>query len=125
VYKRQPQEGPEALLTTIRHINGLPVWGVKLQMLHVLKDADLSKTYEAGAFELWDRETYVETVCDALELLRPDIVIHRLTGDGKRENLVAPLWTTDKRRVLTEIQQEMLRRKSHQGMRYSGNNIVF
>lgn len=113
-----PGENKNVFLDSVKHVNSLPIWGVKIHTLHVLIDADLYEVYKKSPFPLPDRDDYVEYVCDALELLRPEIVIHRLTGDGKRENLCAPLWTTDKRRILTEINQELQRRKSYQGKRY-------
>lgn len=114
-----PGEGREDFLDTVRLVARLPLWGVKLQMLHVLRDSDLYESFQNEPYRLFEREEYVELVCDALELLPPNRVIHRLTGDGKRANLYAPLWTLDKRRVLTEINQELARRKSCQGKFYS------
>jgi radical SAM protein (TIGR01212 family) len=110
-----PGEDKSVFLNSVKHLTDLPVWGVKIQMLHVLYDSDLWKIYETRPFKLFDRDDYVELVCDAIELLRSDMVVHRLTGDGKRENLAAPLWTIDKRSVISEINIELRRRKSFQG----------
>ena len=112
-----PGEGREGFLKSVSHVSRLPIWGIKLHMLHVLKDSLLFDLYRNTPFSLPDMETYGEWICDALELLRPDIVIHRLTGDGKKENLEAPLWTLDKLSVITEIDREMNRRNSHQGLK--------
>lgn len=112
-----PGEGREGFLKSVSHVSHLPIWGIKLHMLHVLKDSPLFDLYRKEPFSLPDRETYGEWVCDALELLRPDIVVHRLTGDGKKENLEAPLWTLDKLSVITEIDREMNRRNSRQGLK--------
>ena len=113
-----PGENKNDFLNSVRHVANLPIWGVKLQMLHVLTDSDLYETYVEAPYGLFDREEYVDLVCDAIELLSPLQVVHRLTGDGKKENLYAPLWTLEKRRVITEINQEMNRRKSFQGRLY-------
>jgi radical SAM protein (TIGR01212 family) len=113
-----PGEDRKKFLESVKHINQLPLWGIKIHMLHVLNDSDLYDEYQKRPFELPDMEDYAETVCDALEILRSDIVVHRLTGDGNKENLIAPLWTLNKRRVLTEINQELQRRKTFQGRHY-------
>lgn len=115
-----PGEDKNGLISSVRHVASLPVWGIKIHMLHVLYDSDLYGYYLSSPFSLFDREDYIEAVCDCLEILRPEMVIHRLTGDGKKENLLMPLWTLDKRRVLTEIDQELTRRKSFQGCKYIG-----
>ena len=118
-----PGEGREDFLKSVSHVSHLPIWGVKLHMLHVLKDSPLFNLYRNEPFSLPDKETYGEWVCDALELLRPDIVIHRLTGDGKKENLEAPLWTLDKLSVITEIDREMNRRNSRQGLKSNSPDL--
>lgn len=115
-----PGEDQHHFMRSVRHVAALPVWGIKLQMLHVLTDSDLFKTFQKEPYRLFDREEYIELICDALEVLSPLQVIHRLTGDGKKEQVHAPLWTLDKRRVLTEIHQELVRRKSWQGKLYDG-----
>mgnify|MGYP000911662367 CR=1 FL=1 len=115
-----PGEDGQGFLRSVRHVAALPVWGMKLQMLHVLTDSDLYEAYLKAPYRLFDREEYVELISDALELIPPDKVIHRLTGDGSKDKVYAPLWTLDKRRVLTEIQQELTRRRSYQGKFHQG-----
>lgn len=110
-----PGEGRQEFLDTVKHVSSLPIWGIKIHMLHILKFSALYDYYQANRFDLPDLEAYTEWVCDALEILRPDIVIHRLTGDGDRKNLYLPLWTANKLKVLSEIDRELARRKSYQG----------
>ena len=77
--------------------------GIKLQLLHVLKNTDLASDYEAGKFKVFSMEEYLSILKEALSLLPPDMVAHRITGDGNKKNLVAPLWSADKKRVLAEF----------------------
>ncbi|MDE5864848.1 MAG: TIGR01212 family radical SAM protein [Lachnospiraceae bacterium] len=81
--------------------------GIKLQLLHVIKGTDLEKEYRAGRFHTLEMEEYVNLVADCIALLPPDMVIHRLTGDGDRRSLVAPLWSLDKKRVLNAINKRI------------------
>ena len=98
-----------------RFIAGLPVQGVKIHLLHVLRGTPLAAAYAAGGFETMAREDYVSVVCDQLELLPPGMVIGRLTGDGPAGDLIAPLWSRRKREALNAIDQELARRDSWQG----------
>ena len=92
--------------------------GIKLQLLHVLKGTDLATDYESGRFNVMDQDEYVQTVVDMIEVLPDDIVIHRITGDGPKNLLIAPLWSTDKKRVLNSINKEFRIRNTYQGKRY-------
>ena len=96
----------------------LPIQGIKIHLLHVLEGTVLADQYRAGEFPLLTREEYVSVVCDQLELLPPQVVIQRLTGDGDREKLIGPLWSVRKREVLNEIDKELARRDSWQGKKY-------
>ncbi len=100
-----PNETTERMLETISYLNQLPIDGIKLQLLHVLKHTDLAKVYEDTPFYLPTLDEYMELLGTCVSRLRPDIVIHRLTGDGPKELLIAPLWTSNKRLVLNRIQQ--------------------
>ena len=91
-----PGETREMMLETIQHVASLPVYGIKLQLLHVLKNTVLAKMYEAEPFDVFSLEEYCDFVIDCVEILPPNMVIHRLTGDGPRALLIAPLWSTDK-----------------------------
>lgn len=81
--------------------------GIKLQLLHVLKNTDLAEEYEAGALAVMDMETYVDLVAECIALLPEEIVIHRMTGDGSRKDLIAPLWSLDKKRVLNALNKRI------------------
>ena len=93
------------MLETISYLNKLPIDGIKLQLLHVLKETDLAKVYEDTPFYLPTLEEYLELLGILVSNLREDIVIHRLTGDGPKSLLIAPTWTGNKRLVLNSIQQ--------------------
>lgn len=110
-----PGESEEDILETIHYINRLPVQGIKLQLLHVLKGTDLEICYREEGFSLYTMEEYAEILFHALEHLRQDIVVHRLTGDGPKRILVAPLWSANKRQVMNYIHREMKNRNIIQG----------
>ena len=109
-----PGETPEMMLETVRYA-GRVSDGVKLQLLHVLRDTDLADDYAAGKFEVLTLEEYVDILCRAIEALPPHVVIHRLTGDGDKRSLIAPLWSADKKRVLNTVKQAMDSRNVMQG----------
>lgn len=110
-----PHETNEMIFETISYLNGLPIDGIKLSMLHVLKNTDLATLYEKEPFPTYSKEEYVELVIDCLERLRKDIVIHRITGDGPKDLLIAPLWSLNKRDVLNTIQKRLKERDTWQG----------
>lgn len=112
-----PGETPEMMRESARRVGQLDIHGVKLHLLHILRGTPLGEMYERGELAVMEREEYVSVVCDQLELLPPHIIIERLTGDGDREELIAPLWSRDKRRVLNGIDKEMSRRGTFQGAR--------
>ena len=90
------------------------VHGVKLQLLHVLKDCDLEKEYNEGKFETLTLEQYADILCECLDVLPKDMVIHRLTGDGAKKYLVAPLWSADKKRVMNYINKRIAEYKKQE-----------
>lgn len=110
-----PGETKEMMLETVSHVAALPVSGIKLQLLHILKETKLACEFKAEPFPLFELEEYCDFIIDCLELLPPDMVIHRLTGDGSRKLLIAPLWSTDKKRVLNTINKRLNERDTHQG----------
>ena len=112
-----PNETKEMMLQTVRYA-GERSDGVKLQLLHVLRGTDLLSDYENGEFETLSLEQYLDILCDAVEVLPENTVIHRLTGDGDKKLLVAPLWSADKKRVLNEMNREFRRRDVVQGRKY-------
>lgn len=111
-----PGETKEMMLETIQYINTLPIKGVKLSMLHVLKGTDLARIYEEQPFFTFDLESYTDLILLCIKHLRKDIVIHRLTGDGPKELLIAPRFSLNKRLVLNTIQQKCKRYQVYQGM---------
>ncbi len=110
-----PQESQDMMLQTIQTIGHMDIQGVKLQLLHVLKNTALEKEYQASPFPMFSLEEYCDFVIDCVELLPSHMVIHRLTGDGPRKLLIAPLWSTDKKRVLNTIQKRLKERDTWQG----------
>lgn len=112
-----PGETTAQMYETIRFLNTQPVSGIKLQLLHVLKNTDLAADYAAGKFETASFDFYVNLLIALLERLSPHIVIHRLTGDGPKNLLIAPKWSLDKRRVLNTLHHEMRIRNTWQGKR--------
>lgn len=112
-----PGEGREDMMRTAEAVSELSPHAVKIHLLHVLRKTALGEMYERNEFKTMSREEYVDIVCDALEIMPPETVIERLTGDGKREELIAPLWSLKKFCVLNEIDKEMRRRNSYQGIK--------
>lgn len=102
-----PGETPDQMKETVSYVGKSGADGIKLQLLHVIKGTDLEKDYQAGKFRALEMEEYVNLVADCIALLPPDMVIHRLTGDGDRKTLVAPLWSLQKKRVLNAINKKI------------------
>ncbi len=98
-----PFETPQMMLESAKYAQNIGVSGIKLQLLHVLKDTKLLKMYQNGEFDVLSMEEYFSVLKLILENISPDIVIHRLTGDGDKKKLVAPLWSADKKRVLNSL----------------------
>lgn len=109
-----PGETRDEMLASVREVDRLRFAGIKLHHLHILKGSRLEADYRAGKVALPERDEYVALVCDALELLDPGMVVHRLMGDGRSE-LVAPDWSRRKLEVLNRIDREMALRGSVQG----------
>ncbi len=114
-----PGEDREAMLATADAMAQLKIDGIKIHLLHVLRKTELGDLYQKGAIELLTQDDYVTLVADFIERLHPQTLIHRLTGDGPREILLAPLWSLNKWEVLNAIDAELERRKTTQGSRCS------
>ncbi len=112
-----PYETKEMMLETVKYLNNLKINGIKIHMLHILKDTLLNDIYEKENFHVLTKEEYIDIVCDQLELLDEKIVIHRITGDPTKEDLVAPVWLLKKFCVINDIDKEMVRRDSYQGIK--------
>ncbi|MDO4490495.1 MAG: TIGR01212 family radical SAM protein [Lachnospiraceae bacterium] len=110
-----PGENANDVLSTIQYLNTLPIFGIKLQLLHVLRGTDLALDYEKGAFQTLEMEEYLDLVISCLQHLSPDIVVHRVTGDGPKSLLISPLWSGNKRGVLNRLHQKMAQGKCRQG----------
>ena len=110
-----PNEDKEDMLNTVKYLNNLDIQGIKIHMLHVLKNTPLEYLYQTKKFHLLTKEEYIDIVTSQLENLRSEIVIHRITGDAKSDDLVAPLWTIKKFCILNDIDKEMKKRNTYQG----------
>ncbi|MCR5083615.1 MAG: TIGR01212 family radical SAM protein [Parasporobacterium sp.] len=110
-----PGEDKEMMLQSIKYVCNHAISGIKLHMLHVLKDTDLAKYYYENRFKIMTLEEYCSLLGDALSLIPKDIVIHRLTGDGPKKLLIEPLWSADKKNVLNTIHKYFKDNNIYQG----------
>lgn len=115
-----PGEDKKMMLQTAEYLSDSSVSGIKLQLLHVLKGTDLAADYEKGMFETLSMEDYLDILISCIELLPPDMVVHRVTGDGAKELLAAPLWSRNKKKVLNALHHNMKLRDSYQGKYWKG-----
>ena len=114
-----PGENTADILETMEYLNHMDIQGIKLQLLHVLRGTDLAADYEKGLFQTYERDEYISLLINCLEHLRPDMVIHRITGDGPKDLLIAPLWASRKREVLNMLHHRMKEEQSYQGRLFS------
>ena len=114
-----PGETKEMMLKSVEETIKLKPHAIKLHLLHILKGTPIAKMYERGEFLALSREEYVDIIVDALEIIPEEIIIQRLTGDGAKDSLLAPLWSLKKFCVLNEIDKEMVRRNTYQGRLYN------
>ena len=110
-----PGESTQDILNTMEYLNHQDIQGIKLQLLHVLRGTDLASDYEKGLFCTYERDEYISLVISCLEHLRPDMVIHRITGDGPKDLLISPLWASRKREVLNLLHHQMKENHNYQG----------
>ena len=120
-----PGESNADILETMEYLNQIDIQGIKLQLLHVLRGTDLATDYENGRFRTYERDEYLSLLIECLEHLRPDIVIHRITGDGPKDLLIAPLWASRKREVLNMLHHKMKEEQSFQGKRFIRKDLSF
>nr|WP_309099605.1 TIGR01212 family radical SAM protein [Fredinandcohnia onubensis] len=113
-----PQETPVMMMETAREVAKLDVQGIKIHLLHLLKGTPMVKQYEKGLLEFLSFDDYVQLVCDQLEILPPEMIVHRITGDGPIDLMVGPMWSVNKWEVLNTIDAELKRRDSYQGKLY-------
>ena len=117
-----PGETDRQVLETMKYLNHIAPFGIKLQLLHILKNTDLAEDYEKGIFEALTPEHYLDLLVSCLAHLSPDIVIHRVTGDGPKDLLIAPKWSLDKRKVLNSLHHRMKEQGIRQGDLYEAIN---
>lgn len=110
-----PHETTEDMLNTVRFAAECKTDGVKLQLLHVLENTDLATEFKNGNFDALSLEEYIDILCECISILPPEITIHRLTGDGDKNHLIAPLWSSDKKKVLNQINKALNDRNIIQG----------
>ena len=114
-----PYETKEMMIDTIKYLNNLDIQGIKIHMLSIVKNTKLAHIYESNPFNLLSKEEYINIVCDQLEYLNQKIVIHRLTGDPLKNDLIEPKWITNNIDILNGIDKEMKKRNSYQGCKNS------
>ena len=112
-----PYETEEMMLETVRHVNKLDIQGIKIHMLNIVKDTKLHELYMNKPFDMLKRDEYIDIVIKQLELLRKEIVIHRITADPDPDNLVEPKWLLAKRTLINDIDKEMVKRNTYQGIK--------
>lgn len=101
-----PNETTEQILETVKYVSSVTD-GIKLQLMHIIKDTDLANDYEKGLFPVLSLEEYAEIIRKCVEIIPENVVIHRLTGDGAKKDLIAPLWSADKKKVLNTINKTL------------------
>lgn len=113
-----PYETKEDMIETIKYVSSLDIQGIKIHMLFILKGTPLEKMYNLTHFHVLTKEEYIDIVCDELEYLREDIVVNRITGDPIKKLTIEPKWLFKKFCVLNDIDKEMVKRDSYQGIKY-------
>ena len=112
-----PGETKEDMIETVKYLNNLKINGIKIHMLHIIKNTDLADYYKEKPFHILTKEEYIDIVVSQLEYLSPEIVIHRITGDPKKEDLIEPTWLLKKFCVLNDIDKELVKRNTYQGVK--------
>lgn len=116
-----PGETKQDFYNTLSHVAACHSDGIKIQLLHILKGTDLAALYESGQCTVLTQEEYIDLVLQSIALLPPEMTIHRLTGDGPKELLLAPLWSSRKREVLNEIHKQLKQQNIWQGKEYKNH----
>lgn len=114
-----PGESREDMLNSVSYVAHSRVNGIKLQLLHILSGTDLAREYEKTQFHILTLEEYTDLICDSIELLPEDMVVHRITGDGDKKLLIAPKWSANKKLVLNTINKAMRERNVEQGKNFN------
>ena len=113
-----PGETEEMMLDTVKHLNTLDIQGIKIHMLHIIKATGMANLYEKAHFHVLSKEEYIDIVVKELEMLDPKIVINRITSDPDKETLIEPRWLCEKCQLLNDIDKEMVKRNTYQGIKY-------
>ena len=111
-----PYETEEMMLDTVRHINTLDVQGIKIHMLHIINDTGMANLYLRDGFHVLSKEEYIDIVIKQLEILDPKIIVNRITSDPDKDTLLEPVWLTEKCQLLNDIDKEMKKRNTYQGV---------
>lgn len=117
-----PLENYDMMMDTAREVAKLDVQGIKIHLLHLLKKTPMVKQYEKGMLEFMSADDYIKLVCDQLEVIPPEMVVHRLTGDGPADLMIGPMWSLNKWQVLNGIEAELKNRNSWQGKFFNRGN---
>lgn len=118
-----PGEDEKRILETIDYVNQIKPFGIKLQLLHILKDTDLAADYEKGLVPVYTKDEYLRILLSCINRLNPDIVVHRITGDGPKDLLIAPTWSLNKRDVLNSFHKLCRETGSFQGKYFSSRHL--
>jgi len=110
-----PGETDEMMMATARAVGKLDIQGLKIHLLHVMEGTAMAHMVKKGMMRFLERDEYVDLVVRQLEVVNPEIVMHRITGDGPRENLVGPWWSINKWEILNQIDETLAERNTHQG----------
>ena len=119
-----PKEEKKDLYDTIDLINSVKSWGIKIHLLYILKNSKLLNYYQQNPFKIYEKDEYENTVIELLERLSPSIVVHRLTGDAKKDELFEPLWSLNKRGILNSIEKKLKSSKSYQGKFFNEKEAI-
>lgn len=119
-----PLEDRDMMMETARTVAKLDVQGIKIHLLHLLNGTPMVKQYEKGLVEFMEKDAYIQLVADQLEIIPPDMVVQRITGDGPIDLMIGPMWSTNKWEVLNGIDKELETRGSWQGKHYAGSVII-
>jgi len=111
-----PYETEDMMLDTIKHINTLDIQGIKIHMLHIIKDTAMANLYLKENFHILSKEEYIDIVIKQLEILRPEIIVNRITSDPDKDTLLEPTWLLEKCQLLNDIDKEMKKRNTYQGV---------
>ncbi|WP_391202727.1 TIGR01212 family radical SAM protein [Psychrobacillus sp. L4] len=119
-----PLEDREMMMETAREVAKLDVQGIKIHLLHLLKGTPMVKQYEKGKLEFMERDAYIQLVADQLEILPPEMIVQRITGDGPIDLMIGPMWSVNKWDVLNGIDAELAKRESYQGKLYQKFGVL-